>query len=105
MHRHIRNWLASLALACVLGPPQAEAYTHPSIPTTLDELVTIKASLDKEPWKQGYAALAGDSHSQLNYVMRGPFAQVSRAGAYDANLGAWVNDMVAVHNLARMSYF
>ena len=34
--------------------------------------------------------------------MQGPFANVSRKGAYDANLGPWQN---AIYNLARMWYF
>jgi hypothetical protein len=92
-------------LLLVLGRPQAHAYTHPCIPNTLEELNTVKASLNQQPWKQGYDVLAGDSHSQLTYTMRGPFPNVSRAGAYDANLGAWRNDMVAVYNLARMWHF
>jgi len=105
MHRHIRNWLAALALPCALGLPQADAYTHPSIPCTADELSTIKDNLDKEPWKSGYAALASASTSQLTWQIEGPFANVSRAGAYDANLTPWRNSMTAVYNLARMWYF
>ena len=105
MHRHLRTWLAALTLPFALGVPQADAYTHPCIPNTLEELDTIKASLNQEPWKSGYAVLAGDGHSQLTYTMQGPHANVSRAGAYDQYLGAWRNDMVAVYNLARMSYF
>ena len=105
MHRHIRNWLASLALPCVLGLPQAQAYTHPCIPNTAEELSTIKANLDKEPWKSGYAQLAAYSTSQLTWQMAGPFANVSRAGAYDGNLVPWQNSMNAVYNLARMWYF
>ncbi|BCU79545.1 RICIN domain-containing protein [Luteolibacter sp. LG18] len=100
----IRIARASLLLFA-LGQPLAEAYTHPCIPNTLEELDTIKASLNQQPWKQGYAILTSDGHSQLTYQMRGPFANVSRAGAYDANLGAWQNDMAAVYNLARMWYF
>ncbi len=99
----IRNWLMSLALLCVLGISQAHAYPHPCIPATQEELDTIKANLDKEPWQQGYAVLAADWHSQLDYTIRGPFAQVGRAP--HINLGEWQNDMVAVYNLARMWYF
>ena len=105
MHRPIRNWLVSLALPCVLGLQQALAYTHPCIPNSVDELATIKNNLDKEPWKQGYAALANASTSQLTWVMDGPYANVSRAGSYDANLVPWQNSMNAVYNLARMWYF
>jgi hypothetical protein len=97
--------LGASLLLFALGQPQAHAYTHPCIPTTREELDIIKASLNQDPWKTGYAILAADGRSSLNYVMAGPFAQVSRAGAYDANLGAWEGDMIAVYNLARMWYF
>src|SRR6185295_668069 len=63
----------------------------------------IKANLDKEPWKSGYAALAADSKSQLTYTMQGPFAEVKRNP--NLNLSQWRNDMTAVYNLARMWYF
>jgi len=103
MHRHIRNWLASLTLACAVGIPQAQAYTHPCIPATTQDLDYIKASLNQEPWKSGYAALAGASTSQLTYAPNGPWAQVGRTP--DVNLTYWKNDMTAVYNLARMWYF
>jgi hypothetical protein len=97
--------LGASVLLLALGLPQAHAYTHPCIPTTREELDTIKANLDKEPWKTGYAILAADGKSQLDYAMQGPFANVSRQGSYDQYLGAWENDMGAVYNLARMWYF
>ncbi len=103
MHRHIRNWLASLTLPFVLGLPQAQAYTHPCIPNTQEELDTIKANLDREPWKSGYALLAADSKSQLDYTPNGPWDTVSRTP--DVNLTYWKNDMNAIYNLARMWYF
>jgi hypothetical protein len=81
----------------------AQAYTHPSIPTTLEELDTIKANLDQEPWKSGFAALAADGKSQLGYVMGGPFEEVKRNP--NVNLWPWRSDMLAVNNLARMWYF
>ena len=80
-------------------------FIHPSIPCTADELATLKASLNQEPWKSGYAALANTSTAQLTWQMEGPHANVSRAGAYDFNLTAWRNSMGAVYNLARMWYF
>ena len=103
MQKPIRKWLASLTLACAFGMPQAQAYTHPCIPTTSEELATIKANLDKEPWNRGYAVLAGDSRSQLTYTMQGPFAEVKRNP--NLNLTQWRNDMTAVYNLSRMWYF
>jgi len=90
-------------LSLTLGIPQAHAYTHPSIPTTREELDVIKASLNQEPWKQGYANLAGASTSQLTYAPNGPWAEVGRTP--DVNLTYWKNDMTAVYNLARMWYF
>ena len=105
MNRHIRNWLASLTLPFALGLPQAHAYVHPGAPLTLADLQAVKANIeaDKEPWKSGYAGLAATT--QLSYTMRGPFAQVSRVGAYDGNLAEWRSDMNAIWNFSRMWYF
>jgi hypothetical protein len=94
----------AVALLGAMAIP-ARAYTHPCIPNTLAELDTIKANLDKEPWKTGYAQLAADGKSSPTWPMRGPFAQVSRAGSYDANLQAWRDDMTAVYSQARLWYF
>jgi len=85
------------------GVPQAYAYTHPCVPTTLEELDTIKNNLDKQPWKSGYQGLLGDWHSSLTYTMGGPFELVSRNP--HINLTHWRNDMVAVYNMARLWYF
>src|SRR5690606_27325847 len=76
-----------------------QEFNHPCIPTTLEELDTIKANLDKQPWKSGYAALAADGRSQLTYVMAGPFEVVRRNP--NENLWPWRGDMSAVYNLAR----
>jgi hypothetical protein len=105
MNGHIKNWLASLTLPFAVGQPQALAYTHPGAPLTLSDLQSVKANVDanREPWKSGYASLAAGT--QLTYTMQGPFAQVSRVGAYDANLAEWRSDMNAVWNFSRMWYF
>jgi hypothetical protein len=100
MHRHIRNWLASVALPCVLGLPQAEAYTHPCIPATTQDLDYIKGNLDKEPWKTGYTQLLATWNP--NYVPQ-PFATVTRNP--NLNLTAWGKDMGAIWNYARLWYF
>jgi hypothetical protein len=50
--------LGAILLLLAMGQPQAHAYTHPCVPTTCEELDTIKASLNQEPWKSVYAALA-----------------------------------------------
>ena len=95
---------AAVALFGAMAVP-ARAYTHPCIPFTSQDLATIKASLNQEPWKSGYAALAADGKASLSYTIQGPYAKVSRAGSYDANLTPWRNDMTAVYQLARMWYF
>ncbi len=78
-------------------------FTHPCIPTTLEELKTIKANLDKEPWKTGYEGLADASTSQLSWSPEGPWAEVGRTP--DVNLTPWKHDMVAIYNLSLMWYF
>jgi len=94
--------LAAVALFGTSAVP-ARAYTHPCIPFTSDDLAFIKANLNQQPWKNGYAALAADGRSQLTYVMAGPFAEVGRTP--DVNLNPWKGDMQAAYNLARMWYF
>jgi hypothetical protein len=92
-------------LLLVLGLSRAQAYTHPCIPATIDDLANIKANLNQEPWKTGYAQLANSSTAKLDWTMDGPYANVSRKGSYDGNLVPWQNSMAAVYNLARMWYF
>jgi len=103
MYRKLKTLCITLALPYVIALLQANAYTHPCIPTTREELDTIKANLDKEPWKSGYTQLAADAKSQLTYVPNGPWAEVGRTP--DVNLTYWKNDMGAIYNLARMWYF
>src|SRR5688500_17514959 len=78
--KRINSFLRLVAslLLLALGQPQARAYTHPCVPTTREELDTIKANLDKEPWKSGYALLANDGKSKLTYV---PNARMPRSAA------------------------
>lgn len=99
--RNFSYLLAAIVSAAL--PLSASAYTHPCIPSTAEELATVKASLSQEPWKSGYVALSADGHSQLTYTMQGPFAEVKRNP--NLNLTEWRNDMTAVFNLARMWYF
>lgn len=105
MNKLVRNWLASLTLPCALGLHQAHAYTHPGAPLSLADLQALKANVDqgREPWKSGYAALAGDGRSSLGYTMQGPFTNVSRSP--NVNLNQWRSDMSAIWNLSRMWYF
>jgi autotransporter-associated beta strand protein len=98
---------ALVSLIPILGMVQsARAFQHPGIPLTVADLDNIKTNLTTAPWSSGYAALAGDSHSQLSYTMQGPFGYVNRnlGGNYD-NEAAWKSDMQAIFNLARMGYF
>jgi fibronectin type 3 domain-containing protein len=93
--------IVAVLLGAMVAP--GRAFVHPCIPSTLQELDTIKANLDKEPWKTGFAILAADGKSQLTYLPNGPFAEVKRSP--NLHLGEWSNDMAAVWNLARMWYF
>ncbi len=103
--KRIKSLLKGACLLAALAglSASAYAYTHPCIPNTLEELNTIKANLNQQPWKFGYEILQGDSRSKLTYTMQGPFAEVSRAPYL--HLNEWRNDMTAVYNLARMWHF
>ena len=79
---------------------QARAFIHPCIPTTTQDLDYIKANLNQEPWKTGYAQLLAtwDPNRQVRAyetVTRNP----------NLNLGAWSGDMSTVWNYARLWYF
>ncbi|MBN1855064.1 MAG: RICIN domain-containing protein [Pirellulales bacterium] len=101
-HRHVIAWLIGMSLIVLASPTQAQ-FDHPCIPTSLWELDNIKANLDMQPWKTGYAGLAGASTSQLTWPPEGPWETVSRTP--DVNLTYWKDDMNALYNLARMWYF
>jgi len=98
--------IGSFLLLLTFGVCPARAFTHPGIPLTRDDLAALKANLNTEPWKSGYAALAADGRSQLGYVMQGPFDHVNRNfhQTYDHS-SEWKNDMQAVFNLALMWSF
>ncbi|MBW4889748.1 putative Ig domain-containing protein [Mucilaginibacter sp. HMF5004] len=84
-----------------LAPATVSAQT--GVPFTGYDLALLKANVNTEPWRTGYNALAADSHSQLSYSMHGPFATVTRAP--NLNNPAWLDDMIAIHNLAFMYVF
>jgi fibronectin type 3 domain-containing protein len=79
---------------------QARAFIHPCIPATTQDLDYIKANLDQEPWKTGYAKLLATWNP--NRVPQ-PYATVTRNP--NLNLGAWSGDMGAVYDYARLWYF
>jgi gliding motility-associated-like protein len=81
----------------------AQTFVHPGVPFTQSDLDQLKTNITKEPWLTGYNALKSDSHSQLGYAMKGPFATVTRAP--NLNNPAWLDDMIAIHNLAFMYVF
>jgi fibronectin type 3 domain-containing protein len=103
MFNSFRSLLSVLvSLIPILGLIQsAHAFNHPCIPLTIEELNTLKASTNQNPWKDGYSLLAGGIST--NYTMQGPFATVTRNP--NLNLGQWEGDMSAVYSLARMWYF
>lgn len=78
----------------------ARAFTHPCIPTTTQDLDYIKANLNQEPWKTGYAQLLATWNP--NYV---PVAYESVSRSPNVNLGAWSGSMGTVYDYARLWYF
>jgi fibronectin type 3 domain-containing protein/regulation of enolase protein 1 (concanavalin A-like superfamily) len=102
----VRGWWFTLAIMTATlagGAFKAQAFVHPCIPATLEDLNNIKASLNQEPWKSGFAILTNASTSQLSWPPEGPFGTVTRNP--NLNLNYWRDDMSAVWNLARMWYF
>jgi len=89
----------AVALLGALAVP-ARAFTHPCIPASKADLDYIKANLNQEPWKTGYAQLLATWNP--NYTPQ-PYATVTRSP--DLNLTAWSHDMSAVYNYARLWYF
>ena len=87
-------------LLLTLATPQAHAYTHPCIPASTQDLDAIKANLNQEPWKTGYAQLLASWDP--NYTPQ-PYASVSRSP--NVNLNAWRGDMARIFNYARLWYF
>ncbi len=88
--------------ACALEI-NAQTFVHPGVPFTMDDLNHLKSNLTKEPWASAYAAFQNDYRSKLTYGMQGPYVTVGRAP--DVNRNPWMNDMVAIHNLAFMWIF
>ncbi|MGD9420477.1 MAG: carbohydrate-binding protein [Verrucomicrobiota bacterium JB025] len=76
-------------------------FVHPGFGVSLADLDHVKARLDIEPWKTGYNDMLDSDRAGLEYVMRGPFAEVGRR----INNGEWEADMEAVHCLARQWYY
>jgi fibronectin type 3 domain-containing protein len=92
---------AACLLAAFVGiSAPVHAFIHPCIPSTTQDLDFIKANLNQEPWKSGYAQLLAtwDPNRQVQ-----AYATVTRSP--DLNLGAWSGDMNAVWNYARLWYF
>lgn len=78
-------------------------FTSPGVILNREDLETLKANLDREPWKSAYEGLTTDRRAQLDYKMAGPFKEIKRAP--NENLWPWRGDMIAVWNLSRMWYF
>jgi len=87
-------------LLFALGQPVAQAFTHPCIPSSAQDLDHIKAHLNQEPWKTGYAQLLATWNP--NYV---PVAYANVSRSPNVNLGAWAGSMQTVYNYARLWYF
>jgi autotransporter-associated beta strand protein len=100
---HLRIWLLLALSVFVTTKVRAQTFIHPGVPFTRADLDQLKANISREPWLTGYNALKNDSHSQLGYGQKGPFATVTRAP--NLNNTAWIEDMQAIHNLAFMYVF
>ena len=83
-----------------LSASDARAFDHPGILLTETDLAALNANKEAAPWAQGYERFtnAGEVHTKLSYVMRGPFPEVGRNP--DVNLAPWRDDMYAVFGLA-----
>src|SRR5688572_23382066 len=90
-----------LLLAC--NAAMAQRFVHPGLPFTKYDLDQLKTNITKEPWLSAYNAFAADGHSRLSYSPQGPAATVTRAPNLN-NIG-WINDMIAIRNLALMWIF
>ena len=97
MRKLILFAVAAVLLGIMAIP--ARAFIHPCIPTTTQDLDYIKANLNQEPWKTGYAQLLATWDP--NYTPQ-PYATVTRNP--NLNLGAWSKDMGTVWNYARLWY-
>jgi hypothetical protein len=95
--------LSRLALPVQAQTQPSQTFVHPGIPLSKTDLATLRANLDRDPWKSGYEALKRDGRSSLDYKMRGPRERISRAPHIDRYL--WMSDMQAAWNLARMWCF
>ncbi len=78
-------------------------FRSPGVILNLKDLETLKANIQREPWKSGFEALANEGRSKLSYKMAGPLKEVKRSP--NENLWPWRGDMIAVWNLSRMWYF
>lgn len=101
-HWRLRLLLFSLSVFVTMSV-QAQTFVHPGVAFNQADLNQLKANISREPWLSGYNAFKNDSHSQLSYGQKGPFATVTRAP--NLNNSAWIEDMQAVHNLAWMWWF
>ena len=104
MHSNMLNclWVTIFTLLACTNV-HAQRLTHPGIPFTRYDLDQLKVNITKEPWLSAYNSFKGDSHSQLSYGMKGPFATVTRAP--NLNNTAWIEDMTAIHHLTFMWWF
>lgn len=97
------SFFMTLLTFAVPAVSQTQTFVHPGIPFTQADLNQLKSNITQEPWLSGYNELKNDSRSRLDYVMKGPFATVTRApNLYNAE---WKSDMMAIHNLAFMWVF
>lgn len=67
----------------------------------LDRMKTM-VNAGKEPWASAFQVLLSDPHSQSNYTLQGPTANIFAGGANGNNNGVISEDAVAAYHNAIM---
>lgn len=102
--RSLRLFTLVSLILLTLATGLSAAFTHPGILLNRADLDRIKTNVANniEPWKSRFAQFSARPTSSINYVMRGPFATVSRTP--DVNLSQFESDASAAQDQAMMWY-
>lgn len=104
----LRSIFAVVCFAVALTVQPADAFIHPGIPFTLEDLNAVKANLTNAPWASGYSQLVSSGYASTNYTMQGPYGMVARnLDGTGVNIGTTQigNDNTAAYYNALMWYF
>lgn len=64
----VKKFFALLLLLGGLSQTSVQAFNHPGVPLSLDDLNYVKAQLAVQPWKSGWDALQASPFASTNYV-------------------------------------